>query len=590
MMRIPRAAGLVLALAACGPGSRSGDDQSPTTHLEIDPPDASVTVMDGVAVVQAYTATLVDAHGHRTDVTQTATFSLADLDFGAWSGPSLTVTGAAAGPTMVMASDGQVTGSTGLTVYVQGERDDGTVPPDAGALFAGATETVGHAPNIVYPAAGITVPPNLGEFDVHWTDSAGNDLFQIELKNQYVDLTIYKQTAAPAYTTYTPAEWFALASPAEPLSLTVAGLATADPAIKGTTAPQDVETTNEQVAGGCYYWTTEPTQGVYRYDMSTPSIPPSPYFTASQQPTSCIGCHGLSHDGTKMALTLDQGNGRGTIYDVGSQTVLVPFATNPQYWNFATFNADATKVVTVFQGQMSLRATMGGAILASIPSDPGYLATHPELSPDGTMLANVETTSDYYDFQVSDGTIVTRSYDDATGTFGPIKQLVANAAGASNYYPSWSPDGQWILFTRTSGNSYNDASAQVWVVKADGSMPPIQLVNADLGPNLTDSWARWTPFMQTFGAQDETLYYFTFSTTRPFGVRATGGTQIWMAPFFPDRAAAGMDPSGPAFHMPFQLLTSSNHIAQWTDAVVIGRNTDGSPRTQAQAVREASAR
>ena len=36
-------------------------------------------------------------------------------------------------------------------------------------------------------------------------------------------------------------------------------------------------------------------------------------------------------------------------------------------------------------------------------------------------------------------------------------------------------------------------------------------------------------------------------------------------------AAAGMDPSGPAFRMPFQLLTSANHIAQWTQQVVIGK-------------------
>jgi cytochrome c2 len=52
---------------------------------------------------------------------------------------------------------------------------------------------------------------------------------------------------------------------------------------------------------------------------------------------SCIGCHGLSKDGTKMALTLDSGDGRGTIYSVADYAVLVPFASNPQYWNFATF-------------------------------------------------------------------------------------------------------------------------------------------------------------------------------------------------------------------------------------------------------------
>src|SRR4029077_1593852 len=127
-----------------------------------------------------------------------------------------------------------------------------------------------------------------------------------------------------------------------------------------------------------------------------------------------------------------------------------------------------------FEGAMSLRDTNGGTVLATVPSSTGMLATHPELSVDGTMLANVETTSDFYDFQVSDGSIVTRSFDSVNNAFGPIKTNVPNASGASNYYPSWSPDGQWLLFTRTAGNSYSDASAQIWVVKADGSAPPIQ--------------------------------------------------------------------------------------------------------------------
>jgi hypothetical protein len=56
-----------------------------------------------------------------------------------------------------------------------------------------------------------------------------------------------------------------------------------------------------------------------------------------------------------------------------------------------------------------------------------------------------------------------------------------------------------------------------------------------------------------------------------------------MAPFFPDKALAGQDPTGPAFRMPFQLLESGNHIAQWTQAVVIARKADGSVLTQAEA-------
>ena len=89
--------------------------------------------------------------------------------------------------------------------------------------------------------------------------------------------------------------------------------------------------------------------------------------------------------------------------------------------------------------------------------------------------------------------------------------------------------------------------------------------------------ARWAPFQLTTGPNSEPVFYFSFSSERPFGVRTTGGTQIWMAPFFPERAALGQDPSGPAFRMPFQILNSANHIAQWTSTVIVGRVNEEAP-------------
>jgi len=541
-------------------------------------------VVDNVAVIQPYTATLIDPDGHHHDVTDTAVFSVAEPAFGVWSGPTLTISGGAAGPTRVIAMTPEAQGDTGLTVMLSGHRnDDPNVPPNAPDLFGNATETPGRAPTVAYPDDGILVPPNLGEFDVHWHDTVGNDLHEITLHNQYVDFKIYKSGTGDQFTIYSPNEWFSVASASEPLSLSVAGLQMATPTMKGTSNVQTVDVTNEIVQGGVYYWTTQPTQGVYRYDMSLPNVPPESYFPAGTAPTSCLGCHGLSKDGTKMALTLDSGDGRGTILNVADRSVLVPFQTNAQYWNFATFTPDANELVTVYHGALSLRAG-DGSVLASIPNSPGTQATHPELSPDGLRLANVETTQLIYDFQVSNGTIVTRTFDQTSNTFGPITPLVPNAAGASNYYPSWSPDGQWIAFTRTGGNSYNDATATAWVVKADGSMPPIQLTLANkAATGLTNSWCRWTPFASTTGTQNEQVFYLTFSTTRPFGVRPTGGTQIWMTPFYPARAEQGVDPSGPAFRMPFQLLTSANHIAQWTQQVVIGKHVDGTPETLVEA-------
>jgi hypothetical protein len=67
---------------------------------------------------------------------------------------------------------------------------------------------------------------------------------------------------------------------------------------------------------------------------------------------------------------------------------------------------------------------------------------------------------------------------------------------------------------------------------------------------------------------NEPVFYLTFSTTRPFSVRPTGGTQIWMTPFY--RTAPPRMARRAAFRMPFQLPTSATTRA-WTQPVVISR-------------------
>jgi len=59
-----------------------------------------------------------------------------------------------------------------------------------------------------------------------------------------------------------------------------------------------------------------------------------------------------------------------------------------------------------------------------LPNSGSTLATHPELSPDGTTLANVETTQGGTDYDVTTGSIVLRSFDDASNTFGASHVLV----------------------------------------------------------------------------------------------------------------------------------------------------------------------
>jgi hypothetical protein len=44
---------------------------------------------------------------------------------------------------------------------------------------------------------------------------------------------------------------------------------------------------------------------------------------------------------------------------------------------------------------------------------------------------------------------------------------------------------------------------------------------------------------------------------------------IWMVAVEPDKALAGEDPSAAAFAIPYQDLDTSNHIAQWTEKIIV---------------------
>jgi WD40-like Beta Propeller Repeat len=563
--------------AACGSNDNGGD---PTPmSISIEPPDAMITVVNGAAVSQDYKVLVRYTDGNFVDASGLALMRLADPQYGEFTRNKLLVGGSGAGVTKVTATVEGLTGETSLTVFVKRAVIDPGLPGDIGDKFDNATDDPALAPAIQYPADKVLVPPNLGRFDVHWT-TANTNIFELRMRNQYVDIRRYSngliEPTRPFWTQLEPSEWFPIASTKTQLSLEVSGMNTADTTKKGT-SKQVVDVTNEVTRGGVYYWaTTEPDATILSYDLEKTNTVPEKLYNAGAEPGgagTCHGCHTISKDGSRMSLTLDGNNGRGTVVNLLDRSLAVPVADATK-WSYGTFTPDATKLITLSNGQLSVRASEGGAILGTIANAPGTRATHPELSPDGTLLVYAQCSGGSDAFTTGCG-LVSRPFNNADNTVGDIKVLVpAGEGGKNSYYPAISPDGKWLAFTRSPSNvdSYDEPNAETWIMKVDGSAPPIQLAAADLGhAGRTNSWARWAPFAQTFGASSEPLTYLTFSSKRKYGVRLAAGTrpQIWMTPILTARAEAGQDPSGPSFRLPFQDVAIGNHIAQWTQEVVV---------------------
>ncbi len=195
-------------------------------------------------------------------------------------------------------------------------------------------------------------------------------------------------------------------------------------------------------------------------------------------------------------------------------------------------------------------------------------------------------------------------------------ELVPSATGKNRFNPAFLPGGQVLLYTEVddasysgsragacsapspdgSGkfcNGYSDPAAKTWAVGATAGSTPVFLARAaapgradelfpppqsDIGAaDLMDTFPKPTPFeIQHRGTR---LSWFTVGSQRRAGLRRffpngsvvgdppTQAT-LWMFAIDPAAVLSGEDGSRPGFFLPFQDLTTSNHMAQWTERIV----------------------
>jgi hypothetical protein len=211
----------------------------------------------------------------------------------------------------------------------------------------------------------------------------------------------------------------------------------------------------------------------------------------------------------------------------------------------------------------------------------------------------------------------------SAGTWGPATPLLPST-GENNYYPSYSPDGKLVIFDRAPNDtsaggltgctgtaprracpndSFSNPAARVMLMKGQSGATVIDLQAANGSPSATplkwsNSWPKWSPFLQ--GYKNDQLLWIAFSSTRDYGLRvrnhvnganqyqcypsdsfentitshhqpfdpACQQPQIWMAAVDVTTAAnqAPIDPSRPAFWLPFQDITTHNHTPYWTQS------------------------
>jgi hypothetical protein len=576
----------------CGPVAGSQEDAGPAdgppapiTGLQtitVEPADLTLDIVGIIPARQAYKATGSFADGHSEDITARVRFELDDPTLGGFVGAQFT-SKLQPGQTSVIARNGTLEGSTGLTLWYAQVRYAEGAPGDAAETFAGATAG-GADPELLYPADGTLIPPNLTILDVQFRPGAANDLFEVRFKGDTSELRLYSACSSASGCSVVPDEviWQEISSTNAghlPMQVSVRGLSSADPEKFGLSETRGVGVAQEQMNGGIYYWQATGDGVIRRYDFGLPTPQGETYYSGAQAGGMCVGCHTMSMKGNRIGVGLDAPTQVSTlqVLDVASKSKLFQLGTSPVGGgsNFQAFSPDETEIITSNGGTMVLRDAVTGA-----PKDPNplvALGTMPDYSPDGALLVFAKPVASPCMLPtmcmpgIAKGSIALLPWDATTSTWGVEQILVQQSGSENNYYPAFSPDGKWILYNFSTGsNSYDAGDARVRVVNVEtGAVTDLGLANANGG----NSWPKWSPFVQTH--RGGTIMWLTFSSRRPYGYQSvscgSGGNcaQVWMVAFDVEKALAGVeDPSYAAFRLPFQDIATGNHIAQWVPTIV----------------------
>ncbi|MCC7382419.1 MAG: hypothetical protein IT384_11345 [Deltaproteobacteria bacterium] len=582
--------------------------------LTIEPAQARL-VTDGVTPSsQDFVVRAQLEGGSSADVTDKVTLTLSDPSVGRLSGGRFT-TGLSGGHTELRATSGDKTATAVIdvllerTVRVPPGQGQPALPADPGAVFGGATEQPSRAPSLVYPNDGVLLPPNLRHVELHYRrGSSANQLFEIRFEGS--------ATAVLVYTRCTPLGDGCLYEPELSLWTSIAETYRGAGALKvkirgtddqgqafGTSNEISVELAATPVQGGLYYWTTSRT-AIMRVDFNAADPTPSQFFPLNGE-GGCYGCHALSPNGRRMTVSKDGQNAAPlSLVDVAGPSVVFRDRADRreqfQSWNptstqFAAIYGDNNAPRDYQRTAIRIRDGLTGDVVDSV--DVGDEPTHPDWSPVGNRIVFTRSTMPDTTNQRPGRGGLSFIEKSPTGSWNGPQALIEPADGKNRYYPAYSPDGQFIVYNEsicTNGN-YNsecdgdaDHVAKLWAIPANGGTP-ILLAGAntpgleDRGENdLTNTFPKWAPFVDPRWRDGSgRVMWMTFSSRRQYGLRSPNGSGqlLWMVAVDPEKVRSGVDGSYPAFALPFQDLTTSNHIAQWAAQIIppVGDRDGGVP-------------
>ena len=481
------------------------------------------------------------------------------------------------GITTITANHVGIEGTATVTVVYKQDVMVGDLPEVLATAFNVASPVASDRPELEYPHDGVTVPRNLDGLAFTWRSPTDTNVSRIRLQSGITDMRIY--TEGEEWTSNSEV-WATIAASntSGSVDLTLeSGLWDGTNLTNVTRGPGMSLTVNRLDArGSVLYWVARSggggSGGAAGDIMRIPfgSTEAEAFWSFEDAGNQCVGCHTLVEAKDKMVVTHSGVDGNFSVVDISDPNAPT-LALGTAEQRRATFHAahpDGELLLAVVGGQAKIYSLIDGSLLQTIET--GGMVSHPDWSPDGDSIVLVRVTGTRMnDMNFEGGEIIQLSFNGTS--FGPPDVLVAGTDEQNNYYPAYSPDGDWIVWNRAvrteirnpdgsvhySSTCYANPSAELWLMARDGTYQT-RLDAANGVGELQNSFPRWGPL------PDDDVLWLAFSTTRSYSVDPNGGVpQIWVSAIEPEKILDGEDPSSTPFWLPAQDSQSDNHLSIW---------------------------
>ena len=312
----------------------------------------------------------------------------------------------------------------------------------------------------------------------------------------------------------------------------------------GCAAPWATHLTTEYwgAPGAVLYWTPD-AQGIWKVDIGAET---AEAWADGSNAGACVGCHSTNYANPSLFATARGSGGYGASVIAEVSDPLTGLAGGGREVSFSALDPTGTRMVRADRGVLYLDDLSTDTNRGSCPPPAGPpIPTGPDgrwwpirAARDGGRLTAYEC-----DLHVIEALAATPG--------APIPPWPSPLL-ASPLLPEFSPDSQWVAFTRNfNEDSYDAVTAELMIVALTGS-PPVALANANTQPNATNSWPRWGPIVGDIG-------WLAFSSRRPYALQTDGTHQVWVTGVDLSEVAAGRDGSAPPVWLPGQSTATSNH-------------------------------